>query len=253
MEFFDCCALFGVSQVPSLKRADYADDLIREMNYWGISEALVFHAAMRDDSPTVGNELLVRAIAKYNRLHGTWAILPHQTGELGTPEEFIARMKKYGIRALWAFPTEHKYLLTATTFGPLFELMIQKKIPLFLSVLESSGGLSGWMLVEYILREFPELILIVTEHGSWGQDRYFRPLLEKYKHLYIDICRYELDGGIADLCRKYGPYRLLFGTSFPKYYIGGPVLTLLHVDITEKEKRSIAGDNLRRLLAEVRL
>lgn len=253
MELFDCYAFFGRSMIPSLKRVDEAADLIAEMDCWGISDALVFHVAIQDECPTVGNELVVKEIAKYNRLHGTWAILPHQTGELGTPEEFIAQMKKYGICALWTFPAEHKYLLTATTFGPLFELMIQRKIPLFLSVLESSGGLSGWMLVEHLLHEFPRLSLVVTEHGWWGQDRYCRPLLEKYENLYIDTSRYELDGGIADLCHKYGPHRFLFGTLFSKYYMGGPVLTLLHADITEEERRVIAGDNLRRLLKEEKL
>ncbi len=107
------------------------------------------------------------------------------------------------------------------------------------------------MLVEYVLHEFPMLTLIITEHDL--EDRCFRPLLEKYEHLYIDISRYELDGGIADLCCKYGPHRLLFGTGFPKNYIGGSVLTLLHADITEEAKRAIAGDNLRRLLGGVRL
>lgn len=253
MELFDCCASFGTGMIPPLKPVDEPADLIAEMNRWNISEALVFHAAMRDDSPIVGNELLVRAIANYRRLHGTWAILPHQTGELGTPEEFITRMKKYKIRALWAFSAEHKYLLTTTTFGPLFELMIQKKIPLLLSVNENSGGLSGWMLVEYILRESPKLTLIITEHGCWGDDRYFRPLLEKYENLYTDTSQYQLDGGIANLCRKYGSHRLLFGTSFPKYYMGGSALTLLHADISEEEKKAIAGGNLRHLLKQVRL
>lgn len=253
MQLFDCCASFGTSVIPPLKPANEPADLIAEMDRWNISEALVFHATMQDDSPVVGNKLLVRATANYGRLNGTWAILPPQTDELGTPEEFIAQMKKYKIYALWAFPSEHRYLLTATTFGPLFELMIQKKIPLLLSVNENSGGLSGWMLVEYILRECPKLTLIITEHGCWGDDRYFRPLLEKYENLYIDTSQYQLDGGIANLCRKYGPHRLLFGTSFPKYYMGGPALTLLHADISEEEKRAIAGGNLRHLLRKVRL
>lgn len=94
MQFFDCCASFRISMVPSLKRADKVTDLLAEMNRWGVSDALVFHAAMRDDSPIVGNELLVRAITERPRLHDTWAILPPQTGELDTPEKFITQMKK---------------------------------------------------------------------------------------------------------------------------------------------------------------
>ena len=122
-----------------------------------------------------------------------------------------------------------------------------------LPLTESSGGLSGWALVDAVLRDFPELRLVVTDHGCWGQDRYFRPLVERYDHLYLDTARFELDGGVAEFCRVYGPDRLLFGTGYPQNYMGGPLLTVAHADISEEERVAVFGGNLRRLLGEVRL
>jgi len=253
MEIFDCNVSYGVYSVPPPAASLTVKELVDQMAFCGIHRALVRHAAMRDESPIVGNPLLVDEIQPFEPLEGTWAILPHHTGELGSPDEFVERMGGSGIRALWAFPAEHKYLLNGTAFGPLFERMIERRILLFLPVSEISGGLSGWGLVDALLREFPKLRLVVTEHGSWGHDRYFRPLVERYEGLHIDTSRYELDGGIANFCRRYGPHRLLFGTAYPFNSMGGPLLTLAHADIRDEEKEAIFGGNLRRLLEEVAL
>jgi len=223
------------------------------MDYCDVAEALVRHAASSEDCPTVGNPLLCDEIAAHPRLHGTWAILPPQTDELGAPEEFLARMKEHGIPALWTFPDKHRYILTASLFGGLFDLLTEKQIPLFMPISANSGGVSGWMLADYVLRDFPKLTLIVTNHGSWGQDRYFRGLIESYENFHIDTSRHELDGGIADFCKKYGPDRILYGSNYPFTNMGGPLLALAHADISDSDREAIAGGNLRRLLGRVTL
>ena len=99
----------------------------------------------------------------------------------------------------------------------------------------------------------PAPALVITAHGSWGEDRLFRPLMARYPHFAVDTSRYELDGGIEDVCRAYGPERLLFGSNFPETPMGGPMLTLLHAEISDDDRALIAGGNLRRILEEVRL
>lgn len=239
--------------IKPIKLAETAKDLLEEMDFYGIDEALVYHSRQRDDSPVVGNEILLNEISGFKRLYGTLAILPPQTGEIGTFEEILDKMRKGNIRAFRAFPSEHKFLMTKTALGSLYEFMVERNIPLLISINESSGGISGWYLIEKILSEVPDLTLIVTEHGSWGQDRFFRPLIEKYENLYLDISRYELDGGISDFCAKYGAEKLLFGTGFPWWNPGGPILMLAQADITNKEREMIASGNLTRILRRVKI
>jgi predicted TIM-barrel fold metal-dependent hydrolase len=131
--------------------------------------------------------------------------------------------------------------------------MIERNIPLFVERNESSGGLVGWAMVESVLRDFPGLILAVVGHGSWGEDRYFRPMIERYKRMYVDTSRYELDGGIADFCGAYGSHRMLFGTNFPHTEMGGAMMTLMHADIPDDAREAVASGNLQRILSEVRL
>lgn len=250
MDFFDCNAAYGVPSVPPFKPATAVEDLLEEMAWCGIARALVRHAALDNESPQTGNRVVVEETAPHASLHPTWAILPTQTGELGALEEFLAAMREAGVRALWAFPSKHRYTLDAVTCGDVLSALSERRIPLFIQRGETSRGLTGWELAGALLKEFPSLVLVVTGHGSWGEDRYFRPLVEAYEGLHVDTSRYELDGGIVDFCRKYGPGRLLFGSAFPNTSPGGAMLTLAHADISDEDRLLIAAGNLDRLLAE---
>jgi hypothetical protein len=154
-------------------------------------------------------------------------------------------MKTHGVKALRAYPEEDRYLLNAVTFGALFEELVARRIPLFLG--------PQWQTVSDVLRDFPQLTLIVVDHGSWGDDRFFRPLIEQYPRLHLDTGNYQLERGLAEFVRTYGPDRLLYGSGAPNIQMGAALLTLAQADISDAAKSAIAAGNLRRLLSEVRL
>lgn len=244
MEFFDGNCCYGRMLTPPPRSAQTVAELLAEMDFCGIDEALVLHAASVYDSQVVGNELVIAETRDQPRLHPTWTILPSYTRELGTAEEFVSNMQAHGVKALHAFPELHNYLLNGLTFGDLFELMMPNHIPLFLHRAE-------WQKITELLQEFPELTIVRAGFGSWGWDRYAGPLLENFANFYLDISAFELAGGLETHCKRHWAERLLFGTSYPEYVMGGPRLTLLHADISEEDKIAIAGGNLRRLLEEV--
>ena len=246
MKFFDCNVCFGAAMRPALKQKETAEELLEEMDFCQIDEALVFHAASRDDFPGTGNRLASEATAKHERLHACWAILPPQTEELAaTTEEFFADMRKHGVWALRAFPTEHRYQLNDTTFHDLFDGMEAAHVPLLVP--------GDWPMVERLLRDRPNLTVIATQPSSHGQDRMFRPLIERFPNFYVDTTQSECDGGIAAFCNKYGPRRLLYGSGFPEHPMGAGMLAILHADISDRERELIAAGNLTRLMKEVRL
>ncbi|NPV09642.1 MAG: amidohydrolase family protein [Anaerolineae bacterium] len=261
MHLFDCNASYGLLDVPPLQYAATPADLIAEMDFCSVAEALVTCAAQRCDSPLVGNDLVLEQTRDHPRLHPAWVLLPPQTEEQApTVDAFIARMGEAEVRALWAFPARNKYLLNATTFGPVFEVLIERSIPLFFPLTEAlpgpgghAAGHLGWQTVDDLLSQFPRLTLVATDQSVWGQDRYFRPLIERYRNLYLDISTYEQGRGLEDFCRKYGPDRLLFGTHYPEVPMGGPVLNLVNADIGSRDKELIGAGNLSRLLQEVKL
>jgi len=249
MDFFDCNTYLGRPSTGHLAPVPTASELLTAMDRAGIARALVWHVAQHDCSAPDGNRLLTEAIAGQDRLVGCWAILPNQAGELGPLDEWFAQMAQANVRALRAFPQSHRYLLRSESLSDLLQLIVERRVPLLLSLRRGET----WKDVYELLAEFPELVCILCDVGCWGTDRFFRPLLERYPGVYVEIGSYILDGGIEALARDYGADRMLFGSGFPDTYHGGMMLALRHAEIEEAERQAIASGNLERILSEVRL
>jgi hypothetical protein len=248
MDFFDCNAFVG----RPARRGVYApaptgEDILKEMDYCGVSRALVWHIAQLDGSAETGNALLTRTIQPHPRLTGCWAILPNQAHEFPPFETFLEEMRQARVAALRAFPLDHHFFLNEIAMGDWFEPMVAHRVPLFLSVAHGAN----WDIAYALLKEFPNLVCVLCDHGCWGEDRRFRPLIEKFPHVYIDTAQYLLDGGIEAFVADYGPGRMLYGSGFPVSYIGGMMMAIRHAQISEEAKAAIAGKNLERILAEV--
>ena len=251
-EFFDCNASFGSPAQGTYRPCTTVEELLAEMDWAGVGRALVHHALMSDQSPVVGNRALAEAIAGQPRLAGTWAILPPQTRELPPSETFFAQMAAANVRALWAFPDVHRYILSRLTFGRCLDEVSARRIPLFLT--RGAGGPGWpetWKLAHDLLSECSELTLVMAAHGPWGDDRFFRPLFDHYPNFYLDLSRYELDCGLAELVSLYGAERLLYGSNFPQNAMGGPRLMVARAKIDEEARAAVAGGNMARLLGEV--
>lgn len=249
MRFFDCNCYIGLPVNATLAGGVSADGLLAAMDRAGVERALVWHVAQHDQDPITGNELLADAVAGHDRLVGCWTLLPPQTGELGRPEDWFARAAGARVRAFRASPEANRYLLRGEVLGELLEAMIAAHLPLLLSLARGVG----WQQIYDLLREFPELAVVVCDHGSWGADRYLRPLIERYPNAYVEIGGYMLDGGIEALVGDYGSGRLLFGSGFPEAHHGGMMLALARAEISDADKQAVAAGNLERLLGKVKL
>jgi len=249
VRFFDCNAFFGLPMIRPLAPVPTADLLIEEMDRAGVEQALVWHIAQHDASPQVGNALLTDAIRDRPRLTGCWTILPNQAREFPPLPLFFRQMREARVRALRVFPGSHRYLANAVSMGAWLEALVARRIPLLLSLRRGVA----WRDVYALLAEFPDLVCLICDHGCWGEDRMFRPLLERYPHVYVDTAQYLLDGGLESLVADYGARRLLYGSGFPESYLGGMMMALKHARLPDEAKVAIAGGNLARILEEVQL
>jgi predicted TIM-barrel fold metal-dependent hydrolase len=249
MQFFDCNAFIGLpAQRKAYEPAATAGDILAEMDYCGVERALVWHIAQLDASPHLGNRLVAEAIQAQPRLYGCWSILPNQAREYPPFETFLAQMQANRIAGLRAFPIDHHFFLNEVAMGSWLRPMVEHRIPFFISVERGAN----WDIVYQLMAEFPDLVCVLCDHGCWGEDRRFRPLVERYPNFYVDTSQYLLDGGIEAFVSDYGAGRMLYGSSFPSLHFGGMMLALKHARIPEAAKDAIAGKNLERILAEVR-
>lgn len=250
LSFFDCNTMIGCPAAPAGQPYVDARGLVAAMDVSGIAKAIVWHVAQRDADVTVGNELVTQAIALHtDRLLPCWSILPNQTGELGRLDDWFASASRAGVVAFRAWPDAGRYLLRAVAIGDVFEQVSSRRIPYIHSIAASGGS---WGTVYDLLADFPQLTLIISDVGCWGPDRFFRPLIEQYPRVYLEISDYTLPGGIEAFTERYGPERLLFGTHFPTQHHGGAMLQLAHAEISDEAKSAIACGNLDRLVREAR-
>ncbi len=249
MEFFDCNVFFGLPAKRPLAPVPTVEALLAEMDRAGIAKALVWHIAQHDAAPQLGNRLVTEMIHSYPRLVGCWTMLPNQAREFPPPRVLFQQMRDARVGALRVFPNAHRFLVNAVSMDDLLTSMVTRRIPLFVSV---KRGMD-WRDVYALLADFPELVCVICDHGCWGMDRMFRPLLERYPNVYVDTSQYMLDGGIEALVADYGARRLLFGSGFPESYFGGMMMALQHAEIPHAAQVAIASGNLEGLLEEAEL
>jgi hypothetical protein len=249
MRFFDCNAFLGLPMKRPLAPVRTVDEFLSEMDRAGVEKALVWHIAQHDASARVGNQMLADAIEPHPRLVGCWTVLPTCTHELPPMQTLFRQMVGARIGALRIFPSTHRFLANEVSMGDVLGQMVERRVPLFVSVVRGMN----WQGVYALLAEFPDLVCVICDHGCWGMDRMFRPLLERYPNVYVDTAQYLLDGGLESLVADYGASRLLFGSGFPESYFGGMMMALRHARIPDEAKAAIASGNLERVLGEVEL
>jgi hypothetical protein len=242
IEFFDCNCAFGPYRTRVFRFARTADELIEEMDFSNIAQALVYHTTMRFDHPLVGNRRVVEESAGRPRLIPTWAILPSQTGEQPAIEVLLGQMRQQNIRALRLYADDHRYFCDDITWGDQLAAFSERRIPLFVR--------ASLDKVAQLMRSFPELIVVTGSQGSNPLDRYAWPLVEKFPNLIFETSGYIVDNGIEEFCKRYSAQRLVFGSGFPDNHGGAAMLALAHSEISDADRKAIASDNLARLLAE---
>lgn len=252
LDFFDCNVAIGLPmnrpEGPLHAPPATVAQLLPHLDRAGISRALVWHVAQRDNSAQTGNELLAQAIAGQDRLVGCWTLLPDQCGEPGDLETFLVCAKKARVRAFRVFPGSQRFLLRREVVGAVLDRLVAARLPLLLRV----PGDASWEATYDLLRETPELTLVLADMGCWGNDRLFRPLLDRYPNVHIETSGHIVDGGLEDFVERYGSARLLFGSGFPAAYLGAMMLAVARAELTPEDRRAIAGGNLERLLAAAR-
>ena len=261
MKLFDANVSFGLDMVnhPCVNHENFivmekvevaptAADLIKELDRVNIEKANVWHRSQYEIDPTVGNKKLIDEIKGYeDRLVPSWTVVPDITDEQYAPEIFFPEMKKYGVKTLRAFPEQNRFLLCDVTMGEQLSLICEKKIPLYLT------PMNGFEQIYSVLKEFPNLTVILSNIGWWPSARFVYPLLKKYPNFYFETGDFSMLHGIEEVCNKFGSERLLYGSNFPTNAMSGSIYSLLNARISEEEKENIAHKNMERLLNEVKL
>ena len=162
LTFFDCNAYLGLPVDRQVRPVFDASAFVGAMTAAGVAQALVWHIAQCEYSPSAGNRYLEEEIAPYENLCGSAAILPDSSHEVPEPGTSLARMKAARMAAVRAFPTAHAFFLDRLSCGAILGALVERRIPLLLSIRRGAD----YATVYSVLREYPELMCVLCDHSE---------------------------------------------------------------------------------------
>ena len=246
MRFYDCNLSYGIdTPATQLRGCKTFAELKAQMRRAGIAGGLV---TMALGEVNISNAALANDIKGEKDIWGVWRLLPSCTGEIPSPALLPAAMKAAGVAALTICPDRNRYQARAFVIGDYLEMATERKIPV---LLDTARGLTLEQAAD-VMSEFPKLTAVLNYANCWPSDRLFRPFLDAFPNLYLDMSYAITANWLPDICKIYPARRILFGSAFPESYLGANMMVIKHAEISEEEKRLIAGENLLRMLGEVR-
>lgn len=251
LRFFDCNTYIGRSRKPAPLSFHSKVELLDNLEYYGIEEAIVTHQEASD-----GHQELVQELADEARLTPCWVLPAHDDPVGPGGAELVAEMLKAGVRVARMFPPHrHSYALAPWIRGGAFDVLEAHRVPLLVSGSdlakypdENTQGFSAENIYD-ICKQYPRLPIIIVRFNYQNQRAIF-PLLRECPNLYLEISYYTTHRGVEFIVQNVGAERLIFGTGMPINNPGLALTLVCYAQISEAEKRLIAGDNLRRLLEQ---
>jgi len=242
MKLFDANASVGVSTTSARTKHYTAQDLLADMDHFGIERALVYHDLSKSYDPAVGNERLMETIRGHDRLLPCWALLPHHSGDMKEPRSLVRELRERDVRAVRLYPKTHSFSLAEWCCGELLGELEQARLPLLLESDEANLD-----EVASLAAAHPNLPVVLCSI-SYRLDRCIYPLFQKHRNLHLELSWYSVHRGIETFCVKLGAEQLLFGTRIPTFTPGAAVTHLSYAEISEQQREMIASGNLRKLL-----
>jgi len=230
-----------------------AQDLLAEMDHYGIAEALVVDCLSAENHPLDGNARVLEVTAGEPRLHPAWAALPPGTDEQPEPKDLVRRMREHHVGALYLFTGQYCLPLSDWAIDDLVAPLAEEGVPLFVRPNGFGPGPQGqdqtdWDGIVSLCRRWPKLPVVVTEFRIRCKQRTLYRALDACPNLRIELSGYWLHHGVEYITQRWGSGRLLFGSNWPQFGPHMTLATLACADIEEADKRKIAGDNLRSLI-----
>jgi predicted TIM-barrel fold metal-dependent hydrolase len=243
--FFDCACMIGMRANRHRRTIYKLADYRREFAYHDIMGAVVFHAIAKEHNCDYGNRRLLDEIGADPQLVPQWVLLPHHCGEMPPPADLVEEMLALGVRTARLYPTLHGFGTAEHVIGPLLAELERRRMPLFLDLTEVP-----WDELIPLCQAHP-LLPMVLSSTSWSTDRRMYPALQQCPNLHIETWAQQAHRGYERFIAEFGPERLLFGTDLPYRSPGAARMMVNYEQISDEDRRKIAGGNILRLLRNV--
>jgi hypothetical protein len=233
--FYDCHGHIGRCSMQHVVE-DTPDDLVHEMDRFGVALCCVFSLEGVVGDETYGNDQVAAAVRQHpDRFIGFTLVNPNR-GDLLMREE-LARGQRLGLRGVKLICDYQGY----PTEGPLVDVACQFADEHRLLILNHNWGSPEQ--IGRLCRTYPNACFIAGHTTTaYGE------VAKEVENLFVCTCPC-IDWGLPErLVETYGAERVLFGSDLTDLPIGWGMGQILYAHISESDKRRILGENLRELL-----
>jgi len=255
MRFFDVNAMIGPCYAPRHGQSPRAEDLLADMDLYGIEQTVVFHGLAYEYHGMTGNRELTEVVAGEPRLQAAWVVGLHQAGQYPPPEELVAELVASGAvaaRFFWGGALSETSFPDEEAHEQLWGELERHRVPT-IACFDESATISGPQTAQItgMLKGFPNLPVVLSFARMARDAAVLCDRLERYPNLHVETTGLMTDYLLEGLVQRFGAGRLLFGSNFPWYKAGQTRIALAYAEIPEGDKALIAGDNLRRLIGGI--
>lgn len=254
MKYLNANAMIGAHFAPREGRFFGAEDLIEEMDFFGIDEALVHHGLAREYDQEVGNAQLLDEVRNHPRLHPCWIAETHQSGEYPRPAEFVQRALDNGVAAvkLSLGTLGDTALPDIVTYRELFGELEKRRFPTFVFFEGLTPTPDNIRQLDEVLGEFPALPLIVSLLRAPGDImRMLHARMAAFGNLRLETAGIHFTGGLEYITGTFGADRLIYSTWFPYFGSGQTRIALAYADLKDSDREVIAYWNLKNLIGGI--
>ncbi len=256
MKYFDANAMIGEHFSPREGKFFQTGDLIKEMDFFGIDEALVYHGMAREYDSEFGNRKLLDCIRDQPRLHACWVVgappfNPSLTSRQMMKEALKAKVK--AVRLIWGGPLPNTTVLDLDVYGNLFAALEAHRMPMMVEN-DAAADIPGSQLVDLkiVCKTFTKLPIILIVPKISRDFTIVYSMLDRFRNFHLEISSIHGNGIMEEICQRFGVRHLIYGTNFPWFGSGQTRISLAYADLPGKDKEAIASGNLVRLMKGIR-
>lgn len=239
-EFYDSHGHIGWGS-PHHVVEDTAEDLVREMNKFGIRLCCVFSLEGVFGDETYGNDEVAKVLKQYpDRFIGFTLVNPNH-GERLLREE-MERGLKMGMQGIKLISAYHGY----PTEGPLIDVACEFAHKHGQFILNHHWGSAEQ--IERLCKTYKNACFF-TGHSNAA----YGDVTKKVDNLFICSCPFLSFGQTERFVKVYGADRIVFGSDLTDLPIGWGLAPIIYARIPEADKRKILEENLKTLIKKYRI
>lgn len=250
MKFLDALLPVGRTNGAIFDAPTTMKQLIKYMDRYYISEALVVHTLSRDSGPDIGNMEILDW--KHERIKCVWAFDPCCI-KVETAAEFLNRALENEIKAILINPSAMGVRIDRTSrIDELAGLLEKRRIPLILLYSKVTGlpsDIINWYEITDFCKKFPKLPVIAGELRTLSN----RPMLEalaQTKNLRVMLSAIWQAQMLDTIVEKFGHRRVVFSMGVPHMDPAAFQMVVNYADITLAAKEAVACGNMKDILEE---